>query len=137
MGEQIDEYVRLCDACIRFSKTNAPAPLKITTANAKHPWDTISVDITGPSDRLNNQAFLTVIDFYSRFPFFMKLRNTTSTKIVNQLSSLFAIFGFPKHSGKIVNNDNHFLHMPTGPSTQAPVEHRYNLRPRQPVNYRV
>ena len=97
MANDIDEHVRVCDSCIRFAPSNKPAPMKSTTSDIVEPWQKISIDITGPSHRTGNRTWLTIIDYYSRFPFVCTLRDISSNTVIAALKSLFAIFGIPKY----------------------------------------
>jgi len=57
-------------------------------------WDRLSVDFRGPV-RGPRPYLLIVIDEYSRFPFVFPCKNVSSSSVVECLSSLFCIQGFP------------------------------------------
>ena len=56
----------------------------------------IGIDFTGPSEKLNGNILLTIIDYASRFPFAIKLKSTNAVNTIQSLSNLFSIFGLPK-----------------------------------------
>lgn len=53
------------------------------------------MDITGPSDRTENKIVLTVIDYYSRYPFACIISSSSSQQIIDKLIQVFSKFGFP------------------------------------------
>lgn len=95
MGHDIEEYVRQCQSCIRFSGENRHAPLQSTVEQVNSPWQRVAIDITGPSERLKGATYLSVIDYYSRFPFLHRLHSTSSHEIIEALTHLFSLFGTP------------------------------------------
>ena len=56
----------------------------------------IGIDFTGPSEKLNGNILLTIIDYASRFPFAIKLKSTDAANTIQSLSKLFSIFCLPK-----------------------------------------
>ena len=95
LSKDIDEFVRTCHTCIRFSNKSENAPMSTTVDQVDEPWQRIAIDITGPSKRLSDFSFLSVIDYYSRFPFVFRLNNTTSSEVIKHLANLFSVFGYP------------------------------------------
>ena len=59
-------------------------------------WEVIDIDFTGPSEKLNGNILLTIIDHASRFPLTIKLKSTDAANTIQSLSNLFSIFGLPK-----------------------------------------
>ena len=97
MSQEIDECVRVCPACITFSKQNKSAPMKSVVQETFKPWEKVAVDITGPSERLDGHMYLSVIDYHSRYPFLFKLKTGSSSEIIACLSVLFSMFGVPHY----------------------------------------
>ena len=56
----------------------------------------IGIDFTGPSEKLNGNILLTIIDYASRFPFAIKVKSTDAANTIRSLSNIFSIFGLPK-----------------------------------------
>lgn len=102
INRDVDEHVRRCFSCTVYSSSNKHTPMKAVTNAVNEPWNTIGIDIVGPSNRLKDHMFLSVIDYHSRFPFLFKLRSSTSKEIVRHLQILFSIFGYPQ---KIVSDN--------------------------------
>ena len=66
------------------------------TNESPEPWQTISVDLTGPSHLLQGKTFLIIIDHFCRFPEVVILSDTSSKSIIGALTSLFARYGLPE-----------------------------------------
>ena len=47
---EVEECVRVCPACISYSKQNKSAPMKSVVQETFKPWEKVAVDITGPSE---------------------------------------------------------------------------------------
>ena len=102
MTAEIDAFVKQCDACVRFSRENKRAPLTTVADNSTEPWDVISVDFTGGSERLNGVILFTVIDHFSRFPFVYAVKQSSSSCVIKCLKHLFSTYGF----SRILLSDN-------------------------------
>lgn len=96
MTRDIDNFVKQCDTCVRFSRCNRRSPLTTVADTAKNPWEVLSLDFTGPSDRVQGRVLFTVVDHYSRFPFAFVVKQSSASCIVHCLKYLFAVFGLPK-----------------------------------------
>lgn len=93
----IENEVKHCDACTRFQNKTDKMPLKSVVEEATRPWETVSIDLTGPSELLQGKTLLTIIDHYTRFPEVVVLRDSSTRCIIESLRNIFARFGFPKH----------------------------------------
>ena len=91
MTKDIDEKVRKCKQCVKFSNTNYPAPMFSVAESVNNVWNLVAIDFVGPSSRLNNKDYLSVIDCYSRFPFLIEVNSTSSSETVNALRTLFCL----------------------------------------------
>ena len=58
-------------------------------------WHTVAIDLTGPSDMLCNNVYLSVIDYARRYPFFCKLKCGSFTEVIQHLKVIFSLFGLP------------------------------------------
>ena len=95
MSSDIDSFVRECGTCTRFSKINKIAPLESVANKIENTWEVIGIDFTGPSEKLNGNILLTIIDYASRFPFAIKVKSTDAANTIRSLSNIFSIFGLP------------------------------------------
>ena len=102
MNSDIDDYVRKCTACTVYQTRCDPAPSTVVAENVDTVWEKISIDLTGPSQVLDNKVLLTIIDLHSRFPEIFILNRGTSHEIIQHLRSVFARFGLPK----VIISDN-------------------------------
>ena len=73
-----------------------------TLIKALRPWDSLSLDFSGPV-RSVCPYLLVAVDEYSRFPFVFPCENMKSSTVIACLSSLFCVFGFPScvHSDRV------------------------------------
>ena len=95
MNSDIEEFVRRCIPCTVYQKRPDTAPMMPTAERETVPWQSIAVDLTGPSEVLDGKVVLTVIDLFSRYPECFVLRDGSASEIVSCLRSLFARQGFP------------------------------------------
>ena len=96
MTAEIEEFVRNCDACVCFSRENKRAPLTTVADKTFAPWEVISVDFTGGSDRVQGKILFTAIDHFSRFPFVYVVKQSSSRCVIQCLKHLFSTYGFPR-----------------------------------------
>ena len=96
MSTEIDDHVRTCEACVINQVPNRHAPLKPVADEAPCAWDTIAIDFTGNSERLSSNILLTIIDFYSRYPYVYEVKTCSSSEAIRSLSHLFSMVGFPR-----------------------------------------
>ena len=95
-SSDIESYVKCCTACVSFQTKSDKLTFSEVANESTAPWQTISVDLTGPSDLLQGKTLLTVIDHFSRFPEVVILSDTSSKSIIGALTSLFARYGLPE-----------------------------------------
>ena len=85
------------------------------------PWQDVAVDLMGLMP--TGESLLVVVNYYSRYYEVVIMHSTTTEKIVDALSSIFARFGFP-HSLKS-DNGPQFLSEDFQPFLQeSGIEHR-------------
>ena len=65
-----------------------------TLIKALRPWDSLSLDFSGPV-RIVCPYLLVAVDEFSRFTFVSPCENMKSSTVTACLSSLFCVFGFP------------------------------------------
>ena len=79
-----------------FSRINKISPLQSVANKLENTWEVIGIDFTGPSEKLNGNILLTIINYTSRFSFAIKLK---STDAANTSQSLKIILYFWPHNG--------------------------------------
>ena len=69
-----------------------PEPIR-STPLPQGPWDEIAVDLCGPLP--NGESLLVVIDYFSRWPEVVWMRNTNAQAIIKCMEAMFATHGLP------------------------------------------
>jgi transposase InsO family protein len=96
LQEDVRRITADCQACVTFARANKAAPLHPVADVASQPWHMIALDFTGGTNELNGNVYLTVIDYYSRYPYAFEVKTTSGEEVVKHLKSLFAMNGFPR-----------------------------------------
>ena len=98
MHAQIKAFVQDCSVCNQSKKTAKfyTSPPCERKAAAK-PWHTLGIDIIGPLQNVpaDKRYALTVMDYYSRFPYVFFTAEITSARIIQFLRTLFTQEGMP------------------------------------------
>jgi len=93
MDAEIEEFCRNCETCVRLQPLSKDTPLQ-TTPLPEHCWEKCGIDLVGP---FPGQIYiLTLVDYRSKWPEAIILRNITSQQIIKELTEVFARFGNPK-----------------------------------------
>ena len=94
-SEETKEICRSCRTCAelkpRFFKTE---PTKLVKATRS--WERLSIDFKGPV-KGQYPYLLVVIDEYSRYPFVFPCKHMTASTVINCLSTIFTLFGYPEY----------------------------------------
>ena len=61
LARDVENLCCTCDACVRTGSPDV-APLKVVADQERAPWDTLAVDVTGPSESTDGVTLFTVID---------------------------------------------------------------------------
>ena len=96
ISKQLNDFVSQCPECSRDVPPQKE-PL-ITSILPDYPWQRIATDLF----ELDGAMYLAIIDYFSRFPEVIKLKSTTSRRIIDALKTLFARYGIPE----VVRSDN-------------------------------
>ena len=102
MSKDIKKFINNCHECTYFSSDNKSHPIINVSDSVNEPWDTLAIDFVGPSHRLKDHLFFSVIDYYSRFPFVFVASSLSSECAIKVLETLFSMFGFPR---KIISDN--------------------------------
>ena len=114
--EDIKKVSANCRVC-REIKPNFHKPNTQTLIKATQPYQKLDIDFKGPLPSCSkNKYILTVVDEFSRFPFAFPTNDISAGTVIQCLSSLFALFGYPDyiHSDRgsqfMSNEVKDFLH---------------------------
>ena len=92
MDSDAERICKSCHGCQVVGQLNVPEPMK-RTEPPSGPWQDVAVDLMGPMP--TGESLLVVVDYYSRYYEVVIMHSTTTEKIVDALSTIFARFGFP------------------------------------------
>ena len=100
MTEDVRRYCKSCDVCQRtiHKGSLAPAPLgKMPLIDV--PFKRVAIDLIGPINPKSSSGFryiLTLVDYATRYPEAVSLRNCTAKDVANALVSIFSRLGVPE-----------------------------------------
>ena len=97
MNEQIETVVSKCDTCQEFQMSNPKEPM-VQAPIPSRPWEIVATDLF----QWEQNNYMVVVDYYSRYIEIARLENTTSKTVVNHTKSIFARHGIPE----VVRSDN-------------------------------
>ena len=90
MSQQIQEFVKKCAICAKESRANLQ-PM-IATQLPDYPWQRVGTDLF----QLKGSTYIIVIDYFSRYPEVIKLKGTTSGRVIEALKAVFSRHGIPE-----------------------------------------
>jgi hypothetical protein len=98
-SSDIDIFIKRCVPCARYHRGSTPkhGPMQIFPVG--EPWETVSVDITGPHPRSSrgNQYILTLVDHFSKWAEAIAIPNHTAPVVARVLvNHVFSRFGSPR-----------------------------------------
>ena len=91
MNSQIEDIVSNCPACTEHQRSNPKEPM-IAHELPQRPWQNVATDLF----MLENEQYLIVVDYYSRYFELERMSTTTSSAIINKLKAIFARHGIPE-----------------------------------------
>ncbi|XP_039300082.1 uncharacterized protein K02A2.6-like [Nilaparvata lugens] len=91
MSKQIEDLISNCDTCLQFQVSNRKEPL-IPKEIPSVPFQVVGTDLF----HFQNNNFLLIIDYFSKFVDFFKLTDLSSETTIIGLKSFFARYGIPK-----------------------------------------
>ena len=95
----IHSYIRTCDVCQKRSPKGRCSVAALQEMPLVYtPFEMVGIDIVGPlekSDR-NCRYLLTLVDYATRWPEAIPLKDTTTEHVAEALMSIFARLGIPK-----------------------------------------
>ncbi|XP_067393195.1 SCAN domain-containing protein 3-like, partial [Emydura macquarii macquarii] len=96
--EEVRRYCATCPECqLHSPQPHLRAPL-VPLPIIEIPFERIAMDLVGPLEKTarGHQHILVVLDYATRYPEAVPLRNTTSKAIATELVKIFARVGLPK-----------------------------------------
>ena len=92
LSEDVQNYVNNCEICQKNKYDRAPPVIKFNlTPTASKPFEHIHID----TFRLNNDAYVTVIDSFSRYGQAYPLKSITGVQVVENLFDFVTHHGLP------------------------------------------
>lgn len=91
MNAQIQDMISHCQPCLTHRKENCKQPL-IPHEIPTRAWEKIGADIF----HFNNNSYLLIIDYFSKFVEVEKLNNLTSQTVIDKLKKIFSRQGIPE-----------------------------------------
>ena len=92
MDKDVENLCKVCHGCQVTSSCDPPDPLSVVL-HPSAPWQDCSADLLEPLP--TGERNFTVVDYYSRFLEIAFLKSTTSAKIIEAITPMFARFGVP------------------------------------------
>jgi hypothetical protein len=93
MNSEAEEFIRACHACQLVGSRPRPEPIK-STQLPEGPWTDIAIDLCGPLP--NGDQLFVIVDYFSRWPEVIWLKNTSTKTIIRCLESVFQTHGLPE-----------------------------------------
>ena len=93
MNSEVEELIRACHPCQLVGPRPRPEPIR-STPFPPGPWTDIAIDLCGPLPG-GDQLFV-IVDYYSRWPEVIWMKNTTSKSIIKCLERVFQVHGLPE-----------------------------------------
>ena len=92
-AEDVEKVCTSCKICAELKPQLYRRPPEQLIKSLR-PWDRISIDFKGPFSG-KHKYLLIVVDEFSRFPFAFACSNMTTEIVIQCLSELFCLFGYP------------------------------------------
>ena len=94
--EQLKELVTNCRVCLKYSQANCKDSKSIGPPLGQEiptkPWAKLASDIF----TFNNENYLLIVDYMSRFPVIRWLSNMTAKMVAEHMKAIFSELGIPK-----------------------------------------
>lgn len=92
MSQDIESYIKQCRICEKFQRQNCKETLHSHDIPLR-PFCKIGIDLCS----FNDQQYLIVIDYFSKWIEIIPQRNKTIEEVIVNLKRLFNTFGVPTH----------------------------------------
>ena len=91
MNSQMEDIVSNCPICTKHQGSNPKEPM-IAHELPERPWQNVATDLF----MLDNEQYLIVVDYYSRYFELERMSTTTGSAVINKLKAIFARHGIPE-----------------------------------------
>ena len=93
MNQDIEDLISTCTPCQTHQASQQREPMEPLMPDVPNvPWNTIGTDLF----TVNDQTYLIIADYYSKFPFVERLgKNLSSQSFADITSHIFSVFGAP------------------------------------------
>ena len=94
INEQLEKLVLNCELCLKYSKAKNKQPTNLSLGQEVtiYPWMKFATDIF----HFENNSYLLITDYTSRFPVACKLTSTTAQQVASQMKLIFSEYGWPE-----------------------------------------
>ena len=93
MNSEVEEFIRACHPCQLVGSRPRPEPIR-STPLPPGPWTDLAIDLCGPLP--NGDMLFVIVDYYSRWPEVIWLKNTSASTIIKCLENVFQTHGLPE-----------------------------------------
>ena len=90
ISKDISDMILKCETCINMRNSNAKEPMT-PGPTPNRPWDVLATDLF----HWNNQDYVLIVDYYSRYVEFSRLEDLSSKSVINHTKSILARHGIP------------------------------------------
>ncbi|KAI5755188.1 hypothetical protein M8J77_014828 [Diaphorina citri] len=90
MNENIEDFIRKCDICQKYSNENPKMPL-ISHEVPTRAWEKLGTDVM----EYNGINYLVVYDYFSKWIEVKRLRNKDSVELIDKFMQIFSYHGAP------------------------------------------
>ncbi|RVE44459.1 hypothetical protein evm_010863 [Chilo suppressalis] len=90
MSKDIDNFIKNCNSCIKYSPENQKEPLIQHKVPIKA-WQKLGVDIF----HLYSNDYLLIVDYFSKYIEVINLQSLTAEEVIKGLKQCFSKFGIP------------------------------------------
>ena len=91
INEPLEKLVLNCKLCLKYSKAKNKQPANMQKVPI-YPWMKVATDIF----HFENDLYLLIINYMSRFPVVHKLTSTTTQQVASQMNLIFSEYGWPE-----------------------------------------
>ena len=100
MGKDVELFTRSCDVCQRTTDKGRVKPAPLTPLPViSEPFERVAVDIVGPFMPRSSEGYkyiLTIVDFSTRWPEAVALKNIEAPTVAEALVEVFCRVGIPR-----------------------------------------
>ena len=94
INEQLEKLVLNCELCLKYSKAKSKQAPNMSLGQEVliHLWTKVATNIF----HFENESYLLLVDYTSRFPIVHKLTSTTAQQVASHMKLIFSEHGWPE-----------------------------------------